>query len=78
MARQIFTSREMPYGHYGLRSFRIEVDLTEHHHPLQRHIWTRDDGSVDAEEWVRSIPDTPERLIANGWSAVEPAKAAAE
>ncbi len=51
----------------SIAGYQIEVDLSDRHRPLQRHIWTKRDGAVDAEEWIGSIPDTAERLLSRGW-----------
>lgn len=72
MAKQIFTTGEIPWksGDYGIASYRIEVDITDKHHPLQRHIWTYASGEVRKDEWIRGISDTPEQLIASGFTRV--------
>lgn len=64
----IFTSKATAYGHYGLASYQIEVDLTDPRRPLQRHIWTHDDGVVEAEPWIPTINETPAHLLAMGWT----------
>jgi hypothetical protein len=64
----IYTSRPFKFPHYGLVSGRIQVDLTHSVRPLQRHIWTRADGSEDAEPWIATIRETEERLLANGFT----------
>lgn len=65
-----YTTEEIAYGHYGAKAYRIEMDIDVPARPLQRHIWTLDDGSVKVEEWIASIRQTPEQLLAKGWSKV--------
>ena len=50
----IYVSKPFPFPHYDLVSGRIEVDLTHHFRPLQRHIWTRADGieDVESDAWI--------------------------
>jgi hypothetical protein len=71
--RLILTTSEVPYPYYGMRSYRIEIDLSERHHPLQRHIWTREDGTVDVQEWIRTIPETKEGALQRGYRVIQPA-----
>lgn len=67
----IMTTRTMPFGHYGYAAYRIEMDLTNPHAPLQRHIWTHDDGRIEAEGWIRSSGHmTAAELERQGWKAV--------
>ena len=66
----IFQSKDFKFPHYGLKAGRIEIDLSVPERPLQRHIWIREDGSEDAEKWIASIRDTPERLLAKGWTQI--------
>ncbi len=40
----IYQSKQFSYPHYGMKSGRIEIDLTDPHRPLQRHI-------LDAAGW---------------------------
>lgn len=70
MARMIYTTKNIAYGHYGMAAYRIEIDNTLPVAPLQRHIWTRDDGTEMTEEWIRSIRQSPERLLASGYTAI--------
>lgn len=65
-----FTTKEQPYTHYGMKSYRIEVDLTNKHNPLQRHIWTDSDGVVEIGEWILTSYDLPELLIKRGYKPI--------
>jgi len=69
---QIFTSKECKFNHYGLVSYRIEIDLSMPLRPLQRHIWTRDDGTEEVQEWILSAKTTASNLVADGWSQIKP------
>ncbi len=44
-------SREVEYPHYGQRSYHIEIRQDG---PIahQRHVWTREDGWVEVDEWI--------------------------
>lgn len=66
-----YTTDEIPYPLYGQRSYRIEKDLSDPHRPLQRHIWTRDNGEVYVEEWIRSLSRGHEDEIAHGYRPIE-------
>lgn len=66
----IYTSKPFAFPHYGLVAGRIEIDLAHEQRPLQRHIWTRADGTIDAEKWIPTIRATPESLLAKGWKLV--------
>ena len=63
-------SKDFPFPHYGLVSGHIEIDLTEPRRPMQRHIWKREDGTKDVEQWIDTIRDTAERLLARGWRRI--------
>lgn len=60
MMGTIFTSPEVDvskkpeWTDSDVRSYRIELDITAPERPLQRHIWTLKDGTVDAEDWILS------------------------
>jgi hypothetical protein len=65
----IYRSKQFDFPHYGLISGHIEIDNSFPLRPLQRHIWTRQDGSEDAEEWISTIRVQPEeQLLAKGWT----------
>lgn len=66
-----YTTKTHSYPHYGMAAYRIEIDISEPLRPLQRHIWTRADGSVDEEAWIATIRTSPDKLIATGYSLVE-------
>lgn len=50
----IYRSDETPFSSDGepIKSYHIEIDMTDPARPLQRHVWTHDDGSVHCEEWI--------------------------
>lgn len=66
----IYTTGEISYPHYGQKSYRIEADLSNKNIPLQRHIWTDENGEVETEDWIDSIYESPESLVARGYKAV--------
>ena len=45
------TTREMPFGRYGYKSYHID-EKDENGFHFQRHVWTMDNGEVDVEEWI--------------------------
>jgi hypothetical protein len=47
-----YTTAEIAYSHYGNVSYRIELDLSNPHRHMQRHIWTRETGEVEAQDWI--------------------------
>lgn len=52
MMKEIITStKEIDFGSYGYRSYRIE-EKNENGFHYQRHIWTTDEGQVDKEDWI--------------------------
>ena len=63
----MLTTIDTTFGHYGFASYRIEVDATEPHRPMQRHIWTRDDGTVEVEQWIPTISASREALLKCGF-----------
>jgi len=64
----IFTSPQILFPHYSFKSYRIEVDMTQPRLPLQRHIWTMSDGSIQEDEWFNSLSQTEEDLIKRGFA----------
>lgn len=62
-----FTTQEMQYGHFGARSYRIEMDLTNPQRPMQRHIWSMEDGSVDVRNWIYAGQRTEADLLRHGY-----------
>lgn len=55
VATRFFRTAERPFGDYGIRSVHIEA-RAEGAIWHQRHVWTRDDGSLEVEEWIPSCP----------------------
>ena len=51
----IYSTEPREYGYYGMKSYRIEKMRTEHGQLMQRHVWTRDDGTIQTEKWICSI-----------------------
>jgi hypothetical protein len=66
----IYTTDRKPYPHFGYTAYRIEVDASVPQRPLQRHIWTRADGTEEAEAWILSPGTKVERLIADGFTPI--------
>lgn len=66
----IFTSPEIPFNHYDFKSYRIEIDMTQPRVPLQRHIWTNSNGTMQRDEWVGSVVQTEKDLIERGFTEV--------
>lgn len=65
---EIYTSKDCPFNYYGFLTYRIEIDLTNNHVPLQRHIWTKNDGSKREDEWVPTgLNQTKDKLLKEGW-----------
>ena len=71
MDKQIYTTKEIEFGHYGYKSYRIERDLSFQYKSYQRHVWIRDDGSIEENEWIESVLETPEQLVFRGYSKVK-------
>jgi hypothetical protein len=63
----IYSTREMAYGHYGYKSYRIEIDTSAKHRPLQRHIWTEDDGTVREQDWIDTYYADEADLLKRGY-----------
>lgn len=43
------------YGHYGFAAYRIWTQF-DGRSWWQRHEWKREDGSIDLQDWIPSIP----------------------
>lgn len=63
----IFTTGEIAYPHYGVRSYRIEHDLGDGRRQFQRHIWTLENGEVETARWISSFVTTEAELRAGGY-----------
>jgi hypothetical protein len=62
------TKKEYPFGYDGLRGYKIQLDLSVKHRPLQRHIWFKEDGLIEEEEWISFVSSrTPDELINRGY-----------
>lgn len=66
--KHVWKSKFIRMPGYGYVGCRIEIDLSDKSSPKQRHIWIREDGTENNEEWIKSLPDTPEKLLKKGWS----------
>lgn len=66
-----FTCPETKYGHYGMASYRIELDISEPSRPLQRHIWTRDSGEIETQDWIPTFRVDASKLLARGWKPIK-------
>ena len=58
----IYTTQDIPFGHHGFTHYRIEIDTGNSRQHFQRHIWTRDDGSEDVNDWITSFQHTAKDL----------------
>ena len=75
--QQIFRSPAKPYPHFGMSSYVIEVDFSDRHRPLQRHIWTTCGGAVEEGDWVPTFFEDTQNLLSLGWIRVAPKTQAA-
>jgi hypothetical protein len=66
----LYTTQEIAYGHFGNKSYRIEIDLSSRYRPMQRHIWTRDDGSVRNDDWIDAVSADESDLLKRGYKKV--------
>ena len=64
------TTLELPYPFYGYKSYRIEV-INDKLKPLQRHIWTTQDGEIETQDWINGFYDTEEKLTSGHWRKVK-------
>lgn len=71
MDKQIYTTKEIEFGHNGYKTYRIEKDITDSYRHYQRHIWTKNDGSIEEHDWFQSVFETPEQLVYRGYSKVK-------
>lgn len=66
----LFTSTEVPFDQFGFSSYRIEVELSDRFRPLQRHVWTANDGGKEIDPWIRTLYGDPDYYLAKGWTRV--------
>lgn len=71
--KTIYRSKEVDYPYYGNKSYHILLDITDSKRPLQTHVWTKEDGSIDVQAWIPSIKESAESLEKKGWTKVEDA-----
>ena len=57
-----YTTKEVPFPHYGMRSYRIEFQTPDGVRWFQRHIWTDAQGVVIEEGWIPTHRPKPEYL----------------
>lgn len=69
MSSATHTTNEIPFVFHGMRCYRIEI-INDNVRPMQRHVWTRADGSVDVQPWIRGFHCEPKALEQGRWMEV--------
>lgn len=59
----IYTTKEILYPYYGMKSYRIEIDTSNSRQHFQRHIWTYANGSVEVQDWIPTNRYDEQRLL---------------
>ena len=54
MEKQIYTTKEIPFSYYEYSGYRIEIDITDSRRVFQRHVWIRNSGIVEKDDWIDS------------------------
>ena len=67
----IYTSKEVPYPYYGMKSYRIEINAGDPYRWFQRHIWTREDGTTEVDDWIPTPRMSQEMLEKKGYRPKE-------
>jgi len=74
----IYETKEIDFKHYDCKSYKIQINLSNPHQPLQRHIFIKINGEQaidkiiggDSDGWIQSGKRTEKELLDKGYRKV--------